>query len=70
MKAHWQAEKEAIGAIRTLKEELEHAAQRSSSARPTSTRRPRSATASIPELERRIDEATEHLDELQATTGC
>ena len=48
MKAHWQAEKEAIGAIRDLKEELEAHAQPSSSARPTSRRRPRSATAASP----------------------
>ena len=52
MKAHWQAEKDAIDAIRTLKEELESLRGPGSSARPTSRRRPRSATASIPELER------------------
>ena len=66
MKAHWQAEKDAIAAIRELKEQLEDAARPSSSARPTSSGRPRSATASIPELERQVDEATRQLDELQA----
>ena len=49
MKAHWQAEKEAIAAIRALKEELE--AKRPSDGRArgtTSSRRPRSATARSP----------------------
>ncbi len=65
MKAHWENEKQAIGAIRSLKEELEHL--RTQVERETDL-----AIAAeirygrIPELERRIDEATEHLDDLQS----
>ena len=59
MKAHWQSEKDAIADIRELKEQLEALARPRSSARPTSSRPPRSATASIPELEREVDEATQ-----------
>ena len=64
MRGHWEAEKEAIGAIRVLKEELEHL--RTQMERETDL-----ATAAeirygrIPELERRITDATAHLDELQ-----
>jgi ATP-dependent Clp protease ATP-binding subunit ClpB len=65
MKAHWQAEKEAIAAIRGLKEELE--------ARRTAVEREQDLTKAaeirygqIPELERRVDEATKRLQELQA----
>ncbi len=65
MKRHWEAEREAIDAIRTLKEELEQ----------LRTQLEREADLNvaaeirygrIPELERRIGEATTHLDELQA----
>jgi len=65
MKGHWEAEKEAISAIRTLKEELEQ----------LRTQLEREADLNvaaeirygrIPELERRITEATEHLDTLQS----
>ena len=65
MKQHWEAEREAIDAIRTLKEELEQ----------LRTQLEREADLNvaaeirygrIPELERRIDEATTHLDELQS----
>jgi ATP-dependent Clp protease ATP-binding subunit ClpB len=65
MKAHWENEKQAIGAIRSLKEELEHL--RTQVERETDL-----AVAAeirygrIPELERRIEEATHHLDHLQA----
>ncbi len=65
MKAHWQAEKDAIGQIRELKEQLEDR-------REASEREPDLEKASeirygqIPELERRVDDATKHLDELQA----
>jgi ATP-dependent Clp protease ATP-binding subunit ClpB len=65
MKEHWEGEKQAIDAIRALKEELEHL--RSSVERESDL-----AVAAeirygrIPELERRIAEATSHLDELQA----
>ena len=48
MKEHWEAEKDAIAAIRELKEELEAKRARASSARPISRRRPRSATAGSP----------------------
>src|SRR6476469_5833471 len=65
MKRHWDAEREAIDAIRTLKEELEQ----------LRTQLEREADLNvaaeirygrIPELERRIDDATKHLDELQS----
>ena len=64
MKRHWEAEKEAIAAIRTLKEELEQ----------LRTQLEREADLNvaaeirygrIPELEQRIAAATEHLDDLQ-----
>ena len=64
MKRHWESEKEAIAAIRTLKEELEQ----------LRTQLEREADLNvaaeirygrIPELEQRIAAATEHLDELQ-----
>ena len=68
MKAHWQAEKEAITAIRGLKEELEEA-------RGDAERFERDGDLSraaeirygrVPELERRVAEASAKLDELQA----
>ena len=65
MKTHWESEREAIDAIRTLKEELEQL-------RTQLEREPDLNVAAeirygrIPELERRIDEATTHLDELQS----
>jgi ATP-dependent Clp protease ATP-binding subunit ClpB len=65
MKAHWENEKQAIGAIRSLKEELEQL--RTQAERETDL-----AIAAeirygrIPELERRIADATAHLDELQS----
>jgi ATP-dependent Clp protease ATP-binding subunit ClpB len=64
MKEHWEQEKEAIAAIRNLKEELEQ----------LRTQLEREADLNvaaeirygrIPELERRIDDATAHLDEQQ-----
>lgn len=64
MREHWEKEKEAISAIRNLKEELEHL-------RSQVEREADLALASemrfgrIPELERRIDDATAHLDTLQ-----
>ena len=67
MKAHWENEKQAIDAIRSLKEELEHL--RTQVERETDL-----AIAAeirygrIPELERRIADATEHLDALQQGT--
>ena len=64
MKAHWEAEKEAIGAIRTLKEELE--GLRAQVERETDLEKAAEIRyGRIPELERRIADATAHLDELQ-----
>ena len=64
MKSHWEAEREAISAIRTLKEELEtlrtHIERETDLEKAAEIRYGR-----IPELERRIDEATQHLDVLQ-----
>ncbi len=65
MKQHWEGEKQAIDAIRSLKEELGQLGQQVE-------READLAVAAeirygrIPELERRIAEATGHLDELQA----
>ncbi len=65
MKDIWEHEKQAISAIRSLKEELEHL--RTQVERETDL-----AIAAeirygrIPELERRIQDATSHLDELQS----
>ncbi len=65
MKAHWQGEKDAIGIIRNLKEELE--------ARRTEVEREQDLNKAaeirygqIPDLERKVDEATKKLEELQA----
>ncbi|HSB84766.1 MAG TPA: ATP-dependent chaperone ClpB [Ilumatobacteraceae bacterium] len=65
MKKHWEAEKQAIDAIRSLKEELGQLGQQLE--RETDL----AVAAEIrygrmPELERRIAEATAHLDELQS----
>ncbi len=65
-KSHWEAEREAISAIRTLKEELE--ALRSAVERETDlTKASEMQYGRIPELERRIHDATDHLDQLQST---
>jgi ATP-dependent Clp protease ATP-binding subunit ClpB len=67
MKAHWESEREAIGAIRTLKEELEQL--RTNVERETDLEKAAEVRyGRIPELERRIEEATMHLDQLQITT--
>jgi len=64
MKVHWNAEKDAIAAIRTLKEELE--ALRSAVERETDLAKAAEISyGRIPELERRITGATEHLNTLQ-----
>ncbi|HEX2699800.1 MAG TPA: AAA family ATPase [Acidimicrobiales bacterium] len=69
MRAHWQAEKDAIAAIRTLKEELE--AQRTLVERfereGDLTRAAEVRFGQLPELERRVEEASARLAELQAT---
>ena len=65
MKEHWEAEKQAIDAIRLLKEELEQLRiqlEREGDLNVAAEIR----YGRIPELERRIAEATGHLDELQA----
>ncbi len=65
MKAHWEAEKEAIATIRSLKEELEHL--RTEVERETDLERAAEIRyGRIPELERRVEEATKRLAELQA----
>ncbi|MGQ0519762.1 MAG: ATP-dependent Clp protease ATP-binding subunit [Actinomycetota bacterium] len=69
MRAHWQAEKDAIATIRALKEELE--AQRTAMERfereGDLTRAAEIRFGQVPELERRVDDASRRLDELQAT---
>ena len=65
MKAHWQAEKDAIGTIRVLKEELE--ARRGQVEREQDLSRAAEIRyGQIPELERKIGEATKTLSELQS----
>jgi ATP-dependent Clp protease ATP-binding subunit ClpB len=64
MKAHWEAEREAIAAIRTLKEELEQL--RSVLERETDLEKAAEIRyGRIPEIERRIATAGSHLDDLQ-----
>ena len=64
MREHWEAEKEAIDAIRTLKEELE--GLRAQAERETDLEKAAEIRyGRIPELERRVTDATAHLDELQ-----
>ena len=65
MKRHWEEEKQAIGAIRTLKEELEQLkvqVERETDLEKAAELR----YGRIPELERRVTEASKGLDELQA----
>ncbi|MAT07208.1 MAG: type VI secretion system ATPase TssH [Acidimicrobiaceae bacterium] len=64
MKQHWEAEKQGIDAIRNLKEELEHL--RTQVERETDLNLAAEIRyGRIPELERRIEEATAHLHQLQ-----
>ena len=66
MRGHWEQEKHAIDAIRSLKEELEGLrtqVERESDLELAAEIR----YGRIPELERRIEEATTHLDQLQET---
>ncbi|MEO6627565.1 MAG: AAA family ATPase [Aquihabitans sp.] len=66
MKAHWQGEKESIGQIRELKEQLE--AKRSEIERETDLEKAAEIRyGQIPELERQVDAATARLAELQGT---
>jgi ATP-dependent Clp protease ATP-binding subunit ClpB len=65
MKAHWRGEKDAISAIRGIKEELE--ARRSEVEREQDLNKAAEIRyGQIPELERKVDEATKRLGELQA----
>jgi ATP-dependent Clp protease ATP-binding subunit ClpB len=67
MKQRWESEKQAIEAIRNLKEELEQL--RSQAERETDLNVAAEIRyGRIPELERRIDDATAHLNELQQTS--
>ncbi|MEY4373580.1 MAG: chaperone protein ClpB, partial [Actinomycetota bacterium] len=64
MREHWEGEKEAIAAIRLLKEELEQLrtqVEREADLNVAAEIR----YGRIPELERRVEAATAHLDELQ-----
>ena len=66
MRGHWEQEKQAIGAIRSLKEELEGLrtqVERESDLELAAEIR----YGRIPELERRIEDATVHLHQLQET---
>jgi ATP-dependent Clp protease ATP-binding subunit ClpB len=65
MKAHWQAEKDAIVAIQELKERLENLRmdlEREADLEKAAEIR----YGQIPELERRVEEATKRLSELQS----
>ncbi|TDT18560.1 ATP-dependent Clp protease ATP-binding subunit ClpB [Ilumatobacter fluminis] len=65
MKQHWEAEKQGIDAIRNLKEELEQL--RTQIERETDLNLAAEIRyGRIPELERRIEEATDHLHHLQS----
>ena len=67
MKEHWEAERQAISAIRSLKEELE--SLRAQVEREVDLEKAAEIRyGRIPEVERRISEATEQLNILQATT--
>jgi energy-coupling factor transporter ATP-binding protein EcfA2 len=64
MKAHWQAEKDAIAQIQELKEQLE--AKRLELEREADLEKAAEIRyGQIPELERQVAEATKRLDELQ-----
>ncbi|HRW37242.1 MAG TPA: AAA family ATPase, partial [Aquihabitans sp.] len=66
MKAHWQGEKDAIGHIRELKEQLE--AKRTEVERePDLEKAAEIRYGQIPQLEREVEEATARLAELQGT---
>jgi ATP-dependent Clp protease ATP-binding subunit ClpB len=66
MKAHWGGEKDAISSIQTLKETLEQ--KRSEVERESDLERAAEIRyGQIPELERKIEAATQLLDELQGT---
>jgi len=65
MKAHWQAEKDAIDRIRALKEQLEN--KRLELEREADLEKAAEIRyGQLPEIERQVAEATKALDELQA----
>jgi ATP-dependent Clp protease ATP-binding subunit ClpB len=64
MREHWQQEKDAISAIRNLKEELEQL-KISVEYEADLQKKSEISYGRIPEIERRITEATGHLDVLQ-----
>jgi ATP-dependent Clp protease ATP-binding subunit ClpB len=67
MKIHWDAERQAIGAIRSLKEELE--TLRGQVDRETDLEKAAEIRyGRIPEIERRVDAATNELNVLQSST--
>jgi ATP-dependent Clp protease ATP-binding subunit ClpB len=67
MKAQWQSEKDAITEIQTLKETLE--SLRNAAERETDLERAAEIRyGQIPDLERKVEEASKHLAELQGTT--
>jgi len=67
MKVHWDAEKQAISAIRSLKEELE--TLRGQVERETDLEKAAEIRyGRIPEIERRVTDATQELDVLQLST--
>ena len=72
MTARWQAEKDAIAAIRTLKRSSSSAGARPSASPATATwpRPRRSATAWSPTSSAQVEEATEALADLQADRAC
>ncbi len=66
MKAHWETEKDAIAAIRSLKEELE--SKRTEVERLVDLEKAAEIRyGQIPELERQLEVAGKHLEELQST---
>jgi len=67
MLAHWDREKQAIGDIRTLKEELEALKERLDREQDLE-KAAEIRYGRIPELERQVDDATKRLAELQASS--
>jgi ATP-dependent Clp protease ATP-binding subunit ClpB len=69
MKAHWQSEKDAIATIRARKEELEAAKEEADRFERDGdlSRAAEIRYGRIPELERKVAEASARLDELQST---
>ena len=65
MKSRWEAEKQGIAAIRTLKEELETLRQQADREADL-TKKAELIYGRIPELERRVDDATHQLSESQS----